>query len=285
MPSCVASWPRPVRAVDRSHRLPLPLLVLLLVGAVLEEHARHRLPREGARGEHVPQVQSAIENILGQQRREGLLDVRMDVRIRVVHVGAPPQLPEVVNGLILPPLGLLRAEAVDIQRGDHLRGQPPEVGRCVLVTLLDHCVVRQLLHHLQRQVGPLRLLVGVKSVVKTIVERKPLCPWQVDLRGVLGMLLAQLEGLVPPVGLHVQRDEHTDIADLDDRFLGELVVLMLAERPNRHVQQLRLRTRQLPNNLDQALECTNLDEDLDCLAMLAGSEVHLAGGPQVSILL
>mmetsp|Transcript_79571 Transcript_79571/g.257702 ORF Transcript_79571/g.257702 Transcript_79571/m.257702 type:complete len:955 (-) Transcript_79571:1050-3914(-) len=263
------------------------LLAHRLVGArgAPQQHGARGAHGEAAGGQDVPEVEGAIEDVLREQRREGLLDVGVDVGVGVVDVRAAAQLPEVVHDLRVLARGLLRALAVHVDGPDHLHGEPPEVGRGVLVAALHHGVVRELLDHLQGQVGPLGLLVGVQRVVEAVVEGQPLRPGQVDLRRVLGVLLAELEGLVPAVRLHVQRDELAHVPQLDDRLLGESVVLVVPEGLHRHLQELLLRVCQLSHHLDEAVQRGDLREDLHGLAVLPGREVHLPGGAQVPVLL
>mmetsp|Transcript_9414 Transcript_9414/g.27996 ORF Transcript_9414/g.27996 Transcript_9414/m.27996 type:complete len:589 (+) Transcript_9414:1058-2824(+) len=213
----------------------------------------------------------------------------MDVRVGVVHVGAAAQLPEVLHGLLVDALALLRAHRLPVLgrlgRVDHLHSQAPEVRGGVLVAPLQHGVVRELLDHLQREVRTPRLLVRVEGIVEAVIEGEPLRPGEVDLRRVLRMLLAQRERLVPAVGLHVQGDEHAHVAHLDDGLLREGVVLMGPEGLHGLLQQARLVLRELPDHLDQAVQGADLDEDLHRLPGLPRREVHLARRAEVAVLL
>mmetsp|Transcript_85405 Transcript_85405/g.198566 ORF Transcript_85405/g.198566 Transcript_85405/m.198566 type:complete len:231 (-) Transcript_85405:171-863(-) len=67
----------------------------------LQQHGAGGSHREGAGGQHVPQVECTVEDVFWQKRGKGLLDVRVDVAIGVVHVRAPPQFPEVLYGLCM----------------------------------------------------------------------------------------------------------------------------------------------------------------------------------------
>mmetsp|Transcript_102146 Transcript_102146/g.284437 ORF Transcript_102146/g.284437 Transcript_102146/m.284437 type:complete len:378 (-) Transcript_102146:1770-2903(-) len=209
----------------------------------------------------------------------------MDVAVGIIHVGAAPQFPEVVHRLRVFVRGLLRPQLVHVDGTYHLDRQAPEVRSRVFVAALDHSVVRELLDHQQREIGPLSLLVRIERIVKTVVESQPLCPRQVDLRRVLRMLLAELESLVPAVRLHMQGNQLPHIAQLDDGLLRKSVVLVLPKGFDGHLQELCVCRRQLPHHLDEAVQGRDLDEDLHGLTVLARREVHLAGRAQVSVLL
>mmetsp|Transcript_8857 Transcript_8857/g.22933 ORF Transcript_8857/g.22933 Transcript_8857/m.22933 type:complete len:211 (-) Transcript_8857:2009-2641(-) len=83
--------------------------------------------------------------------------------------------------------------------------------------------------------------------------------------------------------LHVQGDELADVAELDDDLLCVVVVLVLAEALDSHLQQHPV-DAWLPDNVDKAVQGPDLHEDLHGLAVLSCGEVHLARRSEVAIL-
>mmetsp|Transcript_17321 Transcript_17321/g.52185 ORF Transcript_17321/g.52185 Transcript_17321/m.52185 type:complete len:267 (-) Transcript_17321:466-1266(-) len=149
------------------------LLTNGLVGARLasEQHGGRGAHGEGAGGQDVPQVEGTVEDVFGQEGGEWFLNVGVDVAVGVIDVRTAPQLPKVVHGLGVFGRSRLGAHCrVDSDCTNHLDRQSPEVSGRILVAPLDHGVVRELLYHLQREVRPLRLLVGVQGVVEAVVQ-------------------------------------------------------------------------------------------------------------------
>mmetsp|Transcript_134731 Transcript_134731/g.234141 ORF Transcript_134731/g.234141 Transcript_134731/m.234141 type:complete len:201 (-) Transcript_134731:850-1452(-) len=123
-------------------------IVVAIKGRV-EKHLGGGLPRESTGGKNVPQIECTIEHVLRQECCEWLLNVGMNVGIRIVDICTSTQLPEIVHCNLLPLHFSLWVEAVCLCGRDHFHSQAPKVCGSILVATLDYSIVSELLDHLQ----------------------------------------------------------------------------------------------------------------------------------------
>jgi hypothetical protein len=62
------------------------------------------------------------------------------------------------------------------------------------------------------------------------------------------------------------------------------MVLVVPKALDGHTEQLSLGLWQLPHHFHKAIQRTNLDEDLDRLALLSSREIHFARCTEITIL-